>query len=132
MGHPLTACIAGMHVSFSSSESTNLCQHQLSAPGRLDNINHAAKNKQKKVKSLKRERVRVEHAHLLVKGEHVDGGFGLLALARGRQKLVAHVQEEAVARVEPRSAAAAVTHDEALHSTRRRARLHQERPADAQ
>ncbi len=91
-----------------------------------------SKKQTKKVKSLKRERVRVEHAHLLVKGEHVHGGFGLLALARGRQKLVAHVQEEAVARVEPQSAAAAVTHDEALHSARRRARLHQERPADAQ
>ena len=63
-------------------------------------------------------------SHLLVEREHIHGGFGLLALARGRQKLVADVQEEAVARVEPRAAAAAMAHNEALHRPRRRARLH--------
>ena len=65
--------------------------------------------------------------HLFVQGHDIVRGLALLALAGGHKELVAHVQVEAVARVQPGGAPRA--HYEALQRARAGARLRQERPA---
>lgn len=66
-------------------------------------------------------------AHLFIQGHDVVGGLALLALAGSHEELVAHVQVQAVARVEPGGAPRA--HYEALQGACAGAWLCQKRPA---